>query len=526
MEFCFPLAHGEISFTLGRTLRRQERVEKEKFFTNQSDNLIFLENPGLKESTMKYLTGFGNHFESEALAGSLPKGQNNPKQSPLGLIPEQLSGTAFTVDRSRNLRSWLYKIRPSVVHEQWEIFEQNFWQTRLAGSQKASPAQMRWMPPPCSREKDMDFIEGVKTMAFTSEKPGGAVHQYQFNKPMENRFFYNADGELIFIPEKGSLELRTEMGTLFINPQEIGVVPRGIKFQVNPFPLPVENWNPGKTEESLNQSDPSHKSQKKGAYSSKNPDDSSAHFPRNWCRGYLGENTGQPFCLPNLGPLGANGLANPRDFQYPLASFEDKMIHCEIVVKFNHGFWKYSQQNSPLDVVAWHGNYAPYKYDLRKFNTMGTVSYDHPDPSIYTVLTSPSNTPGTANMDFVIFPPRWLVAENSFRPPYYHRNIMSECMGLIHGVYDAKQGGFVPGGLSLHNCLSGHGPDAETFLKGISSGSAPEKIKDTMAFMFENCSIFQPTEYALNCSHRDRDYFKCWENFKPLFKKATHKDSQ
>ena len=496
---------------------------------------------------MKYLTGFGNHFESQALPGSLPKGQNNPKQSPFGLIPEQISGTAFTMERSVNLRSWLYKIRPSAVHGPWEGFKQSFWQTRFTEPGKTSPAQMRWMPPP-SPVEDLDFIQGVKTMAFTSEKPGGAVHQYQFNKPMGNLFFYNADGELIFIPERGSLELRTEMGVLIINPQEIGVVPRGVKFQVNP--LAGGDWGKSKTGEEMDPSSQAYKfglpydlpvqpsSQGAGAYRSKNserstelpkspkkghlsenPDDS-VDSPKSWCRGYLGENTGRPFCLPNLGPLGANALANPRDFQYPLAFFEDKMIDCEVVVKFNHSFWKYSQQHSPLDVVAWHGNYAPYKYDLRKFNTMGTVSYDHPDPSIYTVLTSLSNTPGTANMDFVIFPPRWLVAENSFRPPYYHRNIMSECMGLIHGVYDAKQGDFVPGGLSLHNCLSGHGPDTESFLKGISSDETPEKIEDTMAFMFESCHIFHPTEYALNCSHRDKDYFKCWENFKPLFKKG------
>ena len=426
---------------------------------------------------MKYLSGFGNHFETQAQPDSLPKGQNSPKVSPRGLIPEQLSGTAFTMDRHKNLRSWLYRIHPSAFHGESGSFEQKYWQTQVIHPQKTSPSRLRWGEPDQPTE-DLDFVQGVRTMAATFEKPGGAVHQYQFNRPMGERFFYNADGEMVFIPEKGSVELRTEMGILKISPREIGVIPKGVKFQVNPS-------------------------------------------SGDWHRGYLGENTGQPFCLPNLGPLGANGLANPRDFQYPTAFFEDKKTECEIVLKFSHGFWKYTQNHSPLDVVAWHGNYAPYKYDLRKFNTMGTVSYDHPDPSIYTVLTSVSDTPGMANMDFVIFPPRWLVAENSFRPPYYHRNIMSEYMGLIHGVYDAKQGGFVPGGSSLHNSMSAHGPDTKSFLKGISCDESPQKIENTMAFMFETRHVFHPTPYALECSHRQRDYFKCWGDFKPLYKNES-----
>ncbi len=422
---------------------------------------------------MKYLNGFGNHFETEAQKNSLPRGQNSPKKSPLGLIPEQISGTAFTMERHKNLRSWLYRIHPSASHGEYEVFHQKHWQTKVSQSQNIPPSRMRWGKPAQPTE-DMDFIQGVKTMVATFEKPGGAVHQYHFNKPMGTGFFYNADGEMIFVPEKSSIELRTEMGILEISPQEIGVIPRGIKFQVNPL---SEGWH----------------------------------------RGYLGENMGQPLTLPNLGPLGANALANPRHFQYPVAFFEDKRVECEIVAKFSHGFWKYTQDHSPLDVVAWQGNYAPYKYDLKKFNTMGTVSYDHPDPCIYTVLTSPSNTPGTANMDFVIFPPRWLVAENSFRPPYYHRNIMSEYMGLVHGTYDAKQEGFVPGGSSLHNSMSAHGPDVGSFLEGISSDESPKKIKDTMAFMFETCHIFHPTRYALESPHRQKDYPKCWEGFRPLY---------
>ncbi len=421
---------------------------------------------------MKYLTGFGNHFETEAEAGSLPLGQNSPKVPLHGLVPEQLTGSAFTRERSENLRSWLYRIHPSTFHGTYEKFKQETWTSALKSDPETPPSQFRWQPLPDAKEK-CDFVEGVQTMVTTNNGAGAMAHHYFFNQAMTDRYFYNADGELLFIPQEGPLEIRTEFGVLELEPQEIAVIPRGVKFQVNP-----------KSSQA--------------------------------CRGYLGENTGHPFVLPNLGPLGANALAHARDFQFPVAAYENKS-QCQVVAKFGNKFWSFEQNHSPLDVVAWHGNYAPYKYDLRRFNTMGTVSYDHPDPSIYTVLTSPSSTPGVANLDFVIFPPRWLVGENTFRPPYYHRNVMSEYMGLIHGVYDAKQGGFVPGGASLHNCMTAHGPDTATFLQGIENSEAPQKIADTMAFMLETCHVFHPTPFALSTEARDQDYTDCWQNFEPLF---------
>jgi homogentisate 1,2-dioxygenase len=314
-------------------------------------------------------------------------------------------------------------------------------------------------------------------MAVTESAAGVGVHHYFCNKAMGDRYFMNADAEMIILPEQGGLHFFTEMGEIQVEPQEIVVIPRGVKFQVEPT----------------------------GA---------------GWSRGYMGENKGHPLILPNLGPLGANALANPRDFLFPVAAYQNKRQTSEIIVKFTGGFWRYEQGHSPLDVVAWHGNYAPYKYDLRRFNTMGTISYDHPDPSIFTVLTSPSATPGTANMDFVIFPPCWLVGENTFRPPYYHRNVMSEYMGLLHGVYDAKQGGFVPGGASLHNRMTAHGPDTETFYKGIENSEEPQKVDDTMAFMFESCHVFHPTDFALQSPSLEKTYQQCWQNFKPLFGEA------
>jgi homogentisate 1,2-dioxygenase len=421
-----------------------------------------------------YQTGFGSYFETEAVAGSLPVGRNSPQQPAKGLYPELLSGTAFTMKRSENLRSWLYRIQPSVVQGQWVTYtQQTHWTSVVADDGQTPPQALRWMP--LKEESSCDFIDGVKTMVANASSEGSAVHHYLFNQSMKEKYFYNADGELVFLPQEGTILLKTEMGILKVEPLEIAVIPRGVKFSVE-----------------TTSSD--------------------------WHRGYLGENTGAPLRLPELGPIGSNGLANVRDFKYPVAAFENSSQEVEMVCKFQNRFWKTNMNHSPLDVVAWHGNYAPYKYDLRQFNTIGTISYDHPDPSIFTVLTSPSATPGKANIDFVIFPPRWLVGENTFRPPYYHRNLMNEYMGLIQGVYDAKQGGFVPGGASLHNCMVPHGPDAETFYKELKREEKPQKVDSTMAFMFESSQVYQASSFALNEAPLDQKYWKCWQGLKNQFK--------
>ena len=424
-------------------------------------------------SEVRYLSGFGSYFESEAVPGTLPVGRNSPKVPIKGLYPEQLSGSAFTMQRRENLRSWLYRIQPSVVHGEFNAYEKSDWLTQ-AQNAPTNPNQLRWQPLP-QPPADCHFIDSVTTMVTTTASDGCAVHHYQCNQPMGNTFFYNADGELLIVPEKGQLAIATELGLLAIEPQEIAIIPRGVKFQVNPL-------------------------------------------DSGWCRGYIGENNGRPFVLPELGPIGANGLANPRDFLYPQASFYDQSGDFQLLCKFGDRFWQCSLAHHPLDVVAWHGNYAPYKYDLRRFNTMGTISYDHPDPSIFTVLTSPSSTLGQANCDFVIFPPRWLVGEQTFRPPYYHRNMMNEYMGLITGQYDAKADGFVPGGASLHNCMSAHGPDAVTFNQAIQSSEEPVKVGATMAFMFESCHVFHPTPLALSTPALDLNYRECWQELPRNFR--------
>jgi homogentisate 1,2-dioxygenase len=422
-----------------------------------------------------YLSGFGNEFATEALPGALPQHRNSPQQVAYGLYAEQLSGTAFTAPRSHNRRSWLYRIRPAAVHGSFVPLDAPRLVSRFDNA--APPNQLRWSPLPMPTTPT-DFIDGWVTMAGNGSAEamtGCAVHLYAANQSMDGRYFYNADAELLIVSQLGRLRIATELGVLDVEPQEIAVIPRGVRFQVT--------------------------------------------LPDGEARGYLCENFGALLQLPDMGPIGSNGLANPRDFLTPTAQYEDVEGDFELVTKFGGRLWRAPIGHSPLDVVAWHGNYAPYKYDLRHFNAIGSISYDHPDPSIFLVLQAPSDTPGVDTLDFVIFPPRWLVAEDTFRPPWFHRNVASEFMGLIHGAYDAKADGFVPGGSSVHNCMSGHGPDAATFDKASSADTRqPHKVGDTMAFMFETRNVLVPTEQALASPQLQEDYQQCWAGITKRFR--------
>jgi homogentisate 1,2-dioxygenase len=425
--------------------------------------------------SLAYQSGFGNEFASEALAGTLPVGRNSPQKVPHGLYAEQVSGTAFTAPRHANRRSWLYRIRPAAMHGRFEPYAQpRFHNDFNAGP--VTPDQLRWNPQPLPTAPT-DFVDGLFTMAGNGAPEAGTgvgVHLYAANRDMVGRWFYDADGELLIVPQQGRLRLATELGVIEVEPQEIAVIPRGIRFAVS--------------------------------------------LPDGDARGYVCENFGALLKLPDLGPIGSNGLANPRDFQTPVAAYEDREGDFELIAKFQGHLWRATLGHSPLDVVGWHGNYAPCKYDLRRFNTIGSISYDHPDPSIFLVLHSPSDSAGVSNMDFVIFPPRWLVAQDTFRPPWFHRNVASEFMGLVHGAYDAKAEGFVPGGCSLHNSFTGHGPDAATFEKASSADlSKPDVITDTMAFMFETRAVLRPTRQALEAPQRQGEYQRCWQGLKKHF---------
>jgi homogentisate 1,2-dioxygenase len=418
---------------------------------------------------LNYQSGFGNEFATEALPGALPVGRNSPQRAPYGLYAEQISGTAFTAPRAVNRRSWLYRIRPAALHGKFETLAHAGFHNDF-GAGPVTPEQLRWSPMPMP-SAPTDWLDGLFTMAGNGGPEAGTgvgIHVYAANKDMDGRYFYDADGELLIVPQQGRLRIATELGVLELEPQEIAVIPRGLRFTVA--------------------------------------------LPDGQARGYVCENFGAMLRLPDLGPIGSNGLANPRDFLSPVAAYEDRTGEFELVAKFQGSLWRASLGHSPLDVVAWHGNYAPCKYDLRRFNTLGSISYDHPDPSIFLVLHSPSDSAGVSNLDFVIFPPRWLVAQDTFRPPWFHRNIASEFMGLVHGAYDAKAEGFVPGGASLHNSMSGHGPDAATFEKASKADlSKPDVITGTMAFMFETRHVLRPTAQALDAPQRQADYQQCWQ---------------
>jgi homogentisate 1,2-dioxygenase len=420
---------------------------------------------------LRYQSGFGNTFSTEAVKGALPPDQNSPQRAPQGLYTEVFSGTAFTAPRAENLSSWLYRLRPSAMHSPYKRIDNRLLRSGPFVEVETSPNRLRWGPLPVP-SKPTDFLDGLFTVAGSGEPAsqlGLAVHVYCANRSMKDRYFYDTDGELMFVPQQGALSLFTEMGVLEIVPGEIAIIPRGTKFK-------VELGGPS--------------------------------------RGYVCENYGAQFRLPELGPIGSQGLAQKRHFLAPVAAFEDKPRKCQVVAKMLGNLWAADFGHSPLDVVAWHGNCAPYKYDLAKFMVINTVSFDHPDPSIFTVLTSPSGQAGVANCDFVIFPPRWAVAEHTFRPPWFHRNVMSELMGLVRGVYDAKAEGFVPGGISIHNSMSAHGPDAASFRKASTAELKPHKIADTLAFMWESRYVFRPTRAALQSKALQKDYDRVWDGFK------------
>ena len=420
--------------------------------------------------TFEYMPGFGNDFETEALPDALPQGQNSPQKCNYGLYAEQLSGSPFTAPRGTNERSWLFRIRPSVRHtRRCKAIELPLWRSAPAHHEAELPLQqLRWDPLPIPNERT-NLLEGIRTITTAGDvmtQAGMATHVYVFNEDMEDDYFFNADGEMMFVPQDGGITIFTEMGKMDVAPGEICIVPRGMMFKAGLKDGPV--------------------------------------------RGYICENYGAKFTLPGRGPIGANCLANPRDFKTPVAAYEDKESPCTVHIKWCGKFFATEIGHSPLDVVAWHGNYTPYKYDLSTFSPVGAILFDQPDPSIFTVLTAPSEEAGTANIDFVIFPPRWMVAEHTFRPPWYHRNIMSEFMGLVHGQYDAKEEGFVPGGMSLHNMMLPHGPDHMGFEKASNADLKPHKLDNTLAFMFETRFPQQVTAFAAALDTIQDDYIDCW----------------
>lgn len=426
----------------------------------------------------RYQPGFGNEYSSEALAGALPRDQNTPQVPPYGLYIEELNGTAFTAPRGASRATWTYRIRPSAMHKPFRPVEAGLLRSGPFNEVPPTPNQMRWRPMPIP-SAPTDFVSGIVTLGGNGDpsiQAGAAIHVYAANQSMQDRFFYDADGELLIVPQLGMLVIHTELGVLDVPPGQICVIPRGVKFRVE--------------------------------------------LPDGTARGYICENYGQHLRLPELGPIGTFGLANARDFLAPVAAFEDREGDFRVVAKYGGGLWEAEIDHSPLDVVAWRGNYAPVVYDLYKFQCINTVTFDHPDPSIYCVLASPTAVPGTSNLELGCFPPRWSVAEHTFRPPPFHRNIASEFLGLISGQYIGKGEGFAPGSASMHNCMSGHGPDAEAYERGRNAELKPQFLDDTMVFLFETQLPIRPTKFAVETELLERDYYSHWLGLKKNFSAA------
>ena len=482
--------------------------------------------------SLEYISGFNNHCATESVPDTLPVGQNSPQNVAHGLFAEQLSGTAFTCPRATNRRSWLYRLSPSVRQGNYTPSASSAPDDGDAAFTStfpvADPNPRRWSPLPLVPDGALvDWIDGMQTMCGAGEpsvKEGVAIHMYTCNTPMRDRAFCNADGELLLVPQLGALRVTTECGLLHVAVGEIVVLPRNLRFSVSP-------------------------EEAGGACAA--------------CRGYVLEiYASRGFVLPELGPIGANGLAEPRDFLSPTAWYEDRACPngFTITTKYCGKLFDASRDYSVYDVVAWHGNYTPYKYDLSRFHAVNTVTTDHNDPSIFTVLTCPSHEPGVAVADFVIFPPRWLCAEHTLcarppagrststpghstrlraadhgvrlcvrpcvrpcvrlwparsRPPYFHRNVMSEFMGLVGGSYDAKAGGkdgFAPGGASLHVASTPHGPDGASYAAALAADtSVPKKFDGGLAFMFETSAMLRLTATAIQSEAVQESYRECWE---------------
>ncbi len=425
-----------------------------------------------------YMPGFGNDFETEALPGALPQGMNSAAEMQLRALRRTALGDRIHRTQPPE-RTHLVLPHPAFGQAYASVPEDRGAALEVGpciDPDIISLGQYRWDPVAVPQGERLTWITGMRTMVTAGDvgtQAGMASHMYLVNASMEDEYFFSADGELLVVPQEGRLRFCTELGVIDLEPKEIAILPRGLVYRVEVLEGPA--------------------------------------------RGFVCENYGQKFQLPGRGPIGANCMANRRDFKTPVAAYEDREVPSKVYVKWCGQFHVTEIGHSPLDVVAWHGNYAPVKYDLRTYCPIGAVLFDHPDPSIFTVLTAPSGIEGTANIDFVLFRERWMVAENTFRPPWYHKNVMSELMGNIYGVYDAKPKGFVPGGMSLHNCMLPHGPDLNAFEHASNEPMVPVKQDDTMSFMIETRFPQHLTEWAATAGHLQDDYIDCWGSLEKKF---------
>jgi len=425
-------------------------------------------------SALEYMSGFGNEFQSEAVAGALPQGQNSPQKCAFGLYSELVSGTVFTAPRALNRRSYLFRTRPTVAQPDFQRCElANFKTPPLEFP--PYPMAMRWDPYPLELARG-DFLDGMTTICGNGspvQQSGLAIHTYCANRSMTGRAFSNADGEMLILPQHGGIRVTTEVGLLEAAPGELVLIPKGMKFRVD--------------------------------------------LLSDVARGFVCENFGHPFVLPELGLIGSNGLANACDFLTPVAHFEDSDEPVELVHKYAGAFWSATMGHSPFNVVAWRGNWAACKFDMHRFVVLGAQMVDHPDPSIFCALTSPSHPVAGGNVDFMILPPRWLVAEHTFRPPGFHRSAVAEFLALIQGAHDTRASRFAPGASSLHNNWTAHGPDVATHDKGRVAELVPTKFEETLVIMLDSRFPYEIAPGGMDGPHRQLDCTSSWQGFQKRF---------
>ncbi|KAH9884385.1 homogentisate 1,2-dioxygenase [Xylariomycetidae sp. FL2044] len=434
----------------------------------------------------RYQIGFGNRFATEAIPGVLPQACNTPQRCKYDLISEQLNGTPFISPRATLLHAWFYRIHPSVKHRPLKRLPKNedleavF--SPLNPDVEFTPQDLGWDKFPHPKGADavdmIDFIDGLKTIGGHGDptlKEGLAVHMYMANTSMPNRAFCNNDGDMLIIPQEGRLDIQTEFGRLMVRPGELVVVQAGMRFTVG--------------------------------------------LPDGPSRGYIQEIFGSHYELPELGPVGSNGMAQPRDFEIPVASFDVDLSPWTVVVKLAGALFAYEQDHTPYDVVGWHGNYAPYKYAMEKFISSATVDRDQSDPSIYCVLTARSKIPGVSLSDFLVFTPKWCSTRNTFRPPYYHRNVATEIMGMPYGTWHGSATMLEPGGLTYEPSYMPHGESYERWKEATGADLQPARVGEgAMAFMMHISGHVSLTQYALQrCTTLQPIQADMWQDFKGGF---------
>lgn len=418
--------------------------------------------------------GFGGHHRGEALAGAVPGRQNTPRHAPYGLHSEQVSGTGFVAPRRENLRSWLYRIRPSAQHTRFSPVDH----PRVSHDFEiqSSPNLSAWSQIVDDSEGPQDFVAGLTTLGGAGNpalRRGFALHGYRATADMEDHAFTNADGDLLVLPQQGRLIALTEFGALEVEPGEVLLLPRGLRVSIL--------------------------------------------VPDGEAQGYAAEIFAGHFQLPERGPIGANGLVDERHFRGPTPYYEDRLAPgFRMTHKFGGALSEATQDHSPFDVVGWHGAYLPLAYRFSAFSPVSNTAFDHTDPSAFTVLSAALDEEGANALDLVVFPARWDPTEHTFKPPYFHRNVTTEINGIIEDP--SLNAPFTTGMVFVTPSMTPHGVRAgavERFLaKSDEAADRPTKSSSkSLWFQFETALHFHRTEWAKRTDLAKEDWPDVWGEY-------------